>query len=229
MKKNKGEKTNELPEMWNTNARRNLSGMRIPCEQNDEEAETQGSEEQEKMIETQRLIIRPFEVSDHDLMYRIYSDEEILQYTPFDIMDKEQAERHLQKVMDDWKRDPRLSYEFAVCLRENSAKIGRAHILINSETDTGMIGMLLEQKYWGKHYASEISEALIRYCFRDLHLHRVNALCSPDNKASWKMLEKCGLRREALLLQKCRYVKKGIVSWHDELEYAMLASEYKGS
>ena len=48
MKKNKGEKTNELPEMWNTNARRNLSGMRIPCEQNDEEAETQGSEEQEK-------------------------------------------------------------------------------------------------------------------------------------------------------------------------------------
>ncbi len=40
------------------------------------------------------------------------------------------------------------------------------------------------------------------------------------------MLEKCGLRRETMLLQKCRYVKTGIVSWHDELEYAMLASEY---
>lgn len=100
--------------------------------------------------------------------------------------------------------------------------------LIDPDTDTGMIGMLLVQECWGKHYASEIAEALICYSFKDLCLHRVNAVCSPDNTASWRMLEKCGMRREALLLQKCRYVKKGIVSWHDELEYAMLASEYDG-
>ena len=67
---------------------------------------------------------------------------------------------------------------------------------------------------------------MIRYCFEELHLHRVNAVLSPENIASWKMLEKCGLRREALMLQKCRYVKKGVTTWHDELKYAMLDSEY---
>ena len=202
--------------------------MRIPSEQNDEEAGGKDREACCEMIETRRLILRPFEAFDYDLIYRIYSDEDILRYTPFDPMNEKQAEQHLQKVMDDWKREPCLSHEFAVCLRENGSKIGRAHILIDPDTDTGMIGMLLVQECWGKHYASEIAEALICYSFKDLCLHRVNAVCSPDNTASWRMLEKCGMRREALLLQKCRYVKKGIVSWHDELEYAMLASEYDG-
>ena len=178
------------------------------------------------MLETERLFIRPFEAGDLDLIYRVYSDEEILRYTPFDPMDRNQAAAHLHRVIKDWQREPRLSFEFAVSLGENGAKIGRAHILIDPETDTGMIGALLIQNYWGHGYAKEIFQALIRFCFQNLRLHRVNAVCNPENIASWKTLEKCGLRREALLLQKCRYVKNGITSWHDELEYAMLDSEY---
>ena len=171
--------------------------------------------------------MRPFESSDFDIIFRVYSDDEILRYTPFDSMDEKRAERHLQQVIEDWGKDPRLSYEFAVCIKETGEKIGRSHILVDPETDTGMIGMFLIQEHWGKHFATEIAEALIHYCFTVLQLHRVNAVCSPENTASWKMLEKCGLRREAFLLRKCKYVKNGIVSWHDELEYAMLASEYR--
>ena len=52
------------------------------------------------MIETRRLIMRPFETSDFALIYHVYSDDEILRYTPFDPMDVKQAEHHLQKVMD---------------------------------------------------------------------------------------------------------------------------------
>ena len=178
------------------------------------------------MIETKRLILRPFEEADLDIIYRIYSDEEILRYTPFDPMSREQAEKHLHRIIDEWNASPRLSYELAIVSKETEKKIGRAHVLIDPETDTGMIGMLLRQEYWGKHYASEISESLIRFCFHGLHLHRVNALCNPENTASWKMLEKIGMRREAWLKRKCRYVKNGVSSWHDELEYAMLASEY---
>ena len=202
--------------------------MRVPSEQIKEKAPEGRSRANQIMIATTRLILRPFEESDIDLIYRIYSDEEILRYTPFDPMDREQASSHLNRIMEDWHCDPRLSYELAVCLRESERKIGRAHILIDPETDTGMIGMLLVQDCWGHHYATEIAKALISYCFEELHLHRVNAVCSPDNTASWKMLEKCGLRREALLKEKCKYVKRGSISWHDELEYAMLAREYRG-
>jgi len=129
--------------------------------------------------------------------------------------------------MQDWNQDPYLSCEFAVDLKENGHGIGRAHILIDQETDTGMVGTLLLKEYWEKRFATEIFEALIRHCFLELHLHRVNAVCSPENTASWKAMERCGMRREALLVQKCRYVKNGVISWHDELEYAILASEYE--
>ncbi|MCR5135546.1 MAG: GNAT family N-acetyltransferase [Oscillospiraceae bacterium] len=178
------------------------------------------------MMETERLFIRPFEHGDIDLIYRIYSDEEILRYTPFDVKNRKQAEAHLTAIIKDWDAEPRLSYEMAVILKKTAEKIGRTHILIDPETDTGMIGTLLIQEHWGHHYATEVSEALLDFCFTHLKLHRVNAVCNPDNTASWHMLEKIGLRREALLRQKCRYVKNGNQSWHDELEYAILESEY---
>ena len=165
------------------------------------------------LIRTEHLILRPFEYSDLDLV------------TPFDTMNRIQAEQHLSTVIRDWEADPQLSYEMAVVLKETGDKIGRAHILIDPETDTGMIGGLLIPEHWGKHFAREIAGALIRYCFDTLGLHRVNATCSPENTASWKILENCGMRREAHYRQKCRYIKNGTESWHDELEYAMLASE----
>ena len=40
------------------------------------------------MIETERLILRPFEADDIDIIFQIYSDSETLHYTPFDPMSK---------------------------------------------------------------------------------------------------------------------------------------------
>jgi RimJ/RimL family protein N-acetyltransferase len=179
------------------------------------------------MIETERLILRPFEADDIDIIFQIYSDSETLHYTPFDPMSREQAEQHLHRIIEEGKHVPCLSYELAVVLKESGEKIGRTHILIDPETDTGMIGWLLLKEHRGKHYAAEMTGVLLSYCFDELGLHRANAVCSPENTASWKVLEKAGMRREALLKQKCRYVKNGVTSWQDELEYAILASEYR--
>ena len=178
------------------------------------------------MIETERLTLRPFDMNDLDIFYKIYSDSETLCYTPFDPMNRNEAKQNLCKVIEEGKRIPHLSYELAVLLKESGEKIGRTHILIDPETDTGMIGWLLLKEHRGKHYASEMTEALLAFCFDELGLHRVNAVCNPENVASWKVLEKAGMRREALLKQKCRYVKNGVTTWRDELEYAILASEY---
>ena len=138
-----------------------------------------------------------------------------------------QVRDHLSRIVRDWEQQPPQSLEFVMVLKENGEKIGRCHILIDPETDTGMIGWLLRSAYRGQHYARESGEALIDYCFDVLGLHRVNAVCNPENLASRRVLEHCGLRLEAFLRQKCRYVKHGTVSWHDEVEYAMLVSERK--
>lgn len=173
-------------------------------------------------METERLILRPFCADDLKLIERIYCDEEMLKYTPFDAMSRDEARAHLDRVIREFGQP---SYELAVLLKDSGEKIGRTHIAVDRETDTGMIGWFLLPEHRGRGYATELTHALISLSFDVLHLHRVNAVCNPENEASWHVLEKCGMRREAHFRQKCRYVKRGAVRWEDELEYALLANE----
>ncbi len=48
----------------------------------------------------------------------------------------------------------------------------------------------------GKGHATEAVKALLRYCFEDLRGHRVIAMCKPENPASYRVMEKIGMRRE---------------------------------
>ncbi|MBQ5793612.1 MAG: GNAT family N-acetyltransferase, partial [Clostridia bacterium] len=73
----------------------------------------------------------------------------------------------------------------------------------------------LLQTFWRQGYATEICRALMDYSFAHLQVHRVNALCNPENLGSRRMLEACGLRLEAHFRQKCRYVKHGEPFWQD--------------
>jgi len=137
-------------------------------------------------------------------------------------MNREQAKEHLQSVIRDWECSPRLSYEMAAVLKESGEAIGRAHILIDEETGDGMIGWFLLKAYWGRHYASEMTAGLIDYSFNTLHISRVYAVCNPENAASRKVLENSGMRLVSVTEKKCRYLKDGIESWHDEAEYELL-------
>jgi ribosomal-protein-alanine N-acetyltransferase len=38
---------------------------------------------------------------------------------------------------------------------------------------------------------------MLRYGFESLRLHRVIATCQPENAASWRVMEKLGMQREA--------------------------------
>lgn len=95
-----------------------------------------------------------------------------------------------------------MNFEMAVILKYNQEKIGRSRIHLDYETDTAMIGWLLLKKDWGKGYAIEMTRALIDYSFDVLNVHRVCALCHPKNIGSWRVLEKCNMRREALFYTK---------------------------
>lgn len=174
------------------------------------------------MIETERLTMRPFDEGDLDIILRLYSDEEIMRYMPGDVMDADQAQRHLHKIASDWNERPQVNFEMAVILKCSQEKIGRARIHLDCEADAALIGWLLLKKDWGRGYATEMTRALIDYSFRVLNVHRVCALCHPENIGSWRVLEKCGMLREAYFVKKCKYVKGGTVRWEDELEYAIL-------
>jgi RimJ/RimL family protein N-acetyltransferase len=85
------------------------------------------------------------------------------------------------------------------------------------------IGWILDPRHPGRGYATEGAAALLRYGFERLALHRVVATCQPENRPSWRVMEKLDMRREAHFRQ-C--IHRGGETWWDEYLYALLAEEY---
>ncbi len=88
--------------------------------------------------------------------------------------------------------------------------------------------MFLILHIYGKGYATESCRRIIDYGFNHLKARRIIAMCNPENKSSWKLLERLKVRREGHL-KKNIYFKcdqEGRPIWNDTYEYAVLADEW---
>jgi RimJ/RimL family protein N-acetyltransferase len=85
------------------------------------------------------------------------------------------------------------------------------------------LGWCFDPEFQGKGYATECVVELIRISFEEVGLHRVMALCFADNAASWRIMERVGMRREAHNLRDSLHRDHG---WCDGFVYAMLADEW---
>ncbi len=87
------------------------------------------------------------------------------------------------------------------------------------------LGWVLDPAYGGRGYATEAVRGLIGLCFEGLGVHRVTASCFADNEASWRLMERVGMRREVHARQESLH-RSG--AWLDALGYALLADEWRG-
>jgi len=56
------------------------------------------------------------------------------------------------------------------------------------------IGYRYIPKYWGKGYATEATKAILGFGFNTMQLDRIVGKANEENKASIRVLEKCGLK-----------------------------------
>jgi RimJ/RimL family protein N-acetyltransferase len=118
---------------------------------------------------------------------------------------------------------PRTAYHLAIVLEAAGELIGSCRIEIRSAAHgTGDLGYVLARRAWGQGYATEAIRALVEFGFGRLALHRIWATCDVENRASARVLEKVGMRREGHLRQNVR--RKG--EWRDSYLYAILAPEW---
>jgi RimJ/RimL family protein N-acetyltransferase len=86
------------------------------------------------------------------------------------------------------------------------------------------LGWSLAPAYGGQGLATEAVRALIAIAFDELRLRRVIAHCFADNEASWRLMERVGMRREAHTVRDTLH-RSG--QWLDGLSYALLAEEWR--
>ena len=76
---------------------------------------------------------------------------------------------------------------------------------------------------WKKGYATELTKELLRFGFKDLSLHRIEAGFAVDNTASVKVLEKWGFIRKG----RTRKLLPIRGEWADNFAYAILEEDFE--
>ena len=87
------------------------------------------------------------------------------------------------------------------------------------------LGWVLDPARTGQGYATEAVRELIRYSFEELGVRRVVASSFLDNAASWRLMERLGMRRELHAVGDALH-RSG--RWLDTVGYALLAEEWSG-
>lgn len=88
------------------------------------------------------------------------------------------------------------------------------------------LGWMVHPDHAGQGIATEAARELLRICFEDLGLRRVTAACFADNVASWRVMERIGMRRETATVADSLH-RSG--RWLDGYGYALLAEEWRAA
>ena len=83
---------------------------------------------------------------------------------------------------------------WAILKKDSNIHIGNIKIdPIDTKTNSGEYGVLMGDKNeWGKGFAKEASETIIKYCFNDLKLSKITLGVVEDNINAVKLYEKLG-------------------------------------
>jgi RimJ/RimL family protein N-acetyltransferase len=59
------------------------------------------------------------------------------------------------------------------------------------------IGYVLTRSTWGNGYVTEAVCEMIRFAFKEMRMHRIEASCDPRNERSIRVVERCGMTHDA--------------------------------
>jgi ribosomal-protein-alanine N-acetyltransferase len=85
------------------------------------------------------------------------------------------------------------------------------------------IGYAIEPSEHGKGYGTEALQLMVDYLFLAKETYRIKANTDPENRASQRILEKAGFKKEGVS-RKSSFVRG---QWRDEYNYAILRDEWK--
>ena len=146
------------------------------------------------ILETQRLILREFLVTDAENMFQLNSDPEVIRYTgdvPFASV--EEAKRFIQQY-DKYRE---FGYgRWTIVLKDSAQYVGWSGLSFDDNTTETDLGFRLLKKNWNKGFATEAAKDCLHYGFQQLGLEKIIGRAMEDNKASIHILKKVGMTFE---------------------------------
>ncbi len=149
-------------------------------------------------LKTERLILRPLQLTDLDDLFEYAQDPAVFQpgmWQPYGSY--ESAKRHLETVLSHYF-DGLLWW--ALEHKADGKMIGRCELShVDRDDKHAEIGYALNSNYWRQGLMTEAMNRIINYALKEMKLNRIQAYVLIDNTRSYKLLEKMGFEREGHL------------------------------
>lgn len=179
-------------------------------------------------VVTERLLLRRATVDDVESMWAIRSQPGVCEWLSRAATDRDEFVAHttepdrLAKLVVIELRDPpgTIVGDLMISIQDAWAQHEVAERAKRVEAE---LGWVVAPEHGGRGYATEAVRTAMGICFDGLGLRRVVANCFADNEASWRLMERLGMRREVHTRQESLH-RSG--AWLDGLGYALLADEW---
>lgn len=155
------------------------------------------------ILETDRLLLRPFEKADtKDVFEGWESDADVAKYMFWSSHnDIEKTKEWIsfeisQIAKDDW-------YRFAIILKETKELIGTGLIYYEEEVKAWEIGYNLGRKYWENGYTTEAMNKIIEFARETLKIKEIVGRYAKENPASGNVMKKLGFQYEKDIPYEC--------------------------
>lgn len=177
-----------------------------------------------EIINTERLILRPFKYNDiQDCLKNWIADEKIQAMYAEPVYKTESEVKTLfDKYISSYTNND--YYRWAIICKKNNECIGQiAYFLIENKNHFAEIEYCIGQAFQRKGLATEATKAVINFGFDKINLHKVQISVKEINLASQRVIEKCGFIYEGTL-RDYFFIDNKYVS---RLYYSLLRSEWE--
>jgi ribosomal-protein-alanine N-acetyltransferase len=161
------------------------------------------------IFETQHFLVRPCTMADAGDIVGFWNDPEVMKYIGDGSWggDMPVVKEFLQKTIVSYSKAPGYG-DCSIVDKQSKKVVGLAGLELLAESHEVEAGYILCRQCWGRGFATEILNGLIRYGFSQLQCEKIMAISIPDNLASIRVMKKCGMHYVG------RYLQYGL--WHSK-------------
>jgi RimJ/RimL family protein N-acetyltransferase len=150
-------------------------------------------------LESERLLYRPFELSDAQALFEIDSNPNVHKYLwQKPTLHINESIQIIEMVQKQYKENG--IGRFATILKETGEFIGWTGIkFVNDHVENGNTnfydyGYRLNEKFWNQGFATEATKVWLEYGFNEMKINEMNAYTHAENGASNHILSKSGFQ-----------------------------------
>ena len=149
------------------------------------------------IFKTENLTLRHWRDEDAKCLYHFAKNPKIGPVAGWPAHESEEYSLNIIKTV--------LNRKESYAVVKDNIPIGSVSLLLHPDThhwwgdDSAELGYWIAHEYWGRGYATESSEVLIKRAFNDLGIKQIYATYKCENIASKRVLEKLGFKYYAEL------------------------------